>query len=45
MLNLENEKIENLIIFARHDWENKMDTILFAGLDSRGRSIWKKGIK
>ncbi len=33
MLNLENEKIENLIIFARHDWENKMDTILSTGLD------------
>ena len=45
MLNLEMEKIENLIIFAGHDWENEKETILFTGLDSRGRSVWGKRIR
>ena len=42
MLDLGTEKIENLIIFAGHDWENETETILFTGLDSRGRSVWEK---
>ena len=31
--------------FAGHDWENETETILFTGLDSRGRSVWGKRIK
>ena len=45
MLDLGSEKIQNLIIFAGHDWENNRETILFTGLDSRGRSVWGKRIK
>ena len=45
MLDLGTEKIENLIIFAGHDWENETETILFTGLDSRGRSVWGKRIE
>ena len=44
-LTLEGEIINNLIIFAGHDWENEKETVLFTGLDSRGRSIWGKRIK
>lgn len=39
------EKIENLIIFAGHDWENEKETILFTGLDNQGRSVWGKKIR
>lgn len=39
------EVIKNLIIFAGHDWENQKETILFTGLDSKGRSVWGKRIK
>ena len=45
MLDLGTEKIENLIIFAGHDWENETETILFTRLDSQGRSVWGKRIK
>ena len=45
MVDLNSEKIENLVIFAGHDWENETETILFTGLDSRGRSVWGKRIK
>ena len=45
MLDLGTEKIENLNIFAGHDWENETETILFTGLDSRGRSVWGKRIE
>lgn len=44
MLDLGMERIENLIIFAGHDWENEMETVLFTGLDSRGRSVWGKRV-
>lgn len=44
-LTLEGEIINNLIIFAGHDWENEKETVLFTGLDSCGRSIWGKRIK
>jgi arabinan endo-1,5-alpha-L-arabinosidase len=44
-LNLEGEEMDNLIIFAGHDWENEKETILFSGLDKRGRSVWGKRIK
>lgn len=42
---LEQEDINELLIFAGHDWENEMETILFTGLDSRGRSVWGKRVK
>ncbi len=42
MLNLHGETIENLIIFAGHDWENETEIVLFTGLDKRGRSVWRK---
>lgn len=45
MINFSSERIENLIIFAGHDWENNTETILLTGLDSRGRSVWGKRIK
>ncbi len=44
-LTLNGEKIKNLIIFAGHDWENETETVLFTGLDSRGRSVWGKRVK
>lgn len=39
------ETIKNLIIFAGHDWENETETVLFTGLDNRGRSVWGKRVK
>lgn len=39
------ETLKNLIVFAGHDWENETETVLFTGLDSRGRSVWGKRIK
>ncbi|MDR0962681.1 MAG: arabinan endo-1,5-alpha-L-arabinosidase [Mediterranea sp.] len=39
------EPIDNLIIFAGHDWENQTETVLFTGLDGRGRSVWGKRVK
>lgn len=44
-MKLDSEDIQELIIFAGHDWENQQETILFTGLDSRGRSVWGKRIK
>lgn len=44
-LTLEGECVDNLIVFAGHDWENETETVLFTGLDSRGRSVWGKRIK
>lgn len=44
-LNLGEESLSNLIIFAGHDWENETETILFTGLDNRGRSVWGKRVK
>lgn len=43
-LTVEGEEIQNLIIFAGHDWENEKETILFTGLDTSGRSVWGKKI-
>lgn len=39
------EKIENLIIFAGHDWEREADTVLFTGIDKDGNSFWGKRIE
>ncbi len=44
-LTLDGESIDNLIVFAGHDWENEKETILFTGLDSRGRSVWGKRVE
>ena len=44
-LTLNEEKINDLIVFAGHDWENETETVLFTGLDSRGRPVWGKRIK
>ncbi len=44
-LEMGREVLNNLIIFAGHDWENETETILFTGLDSRGRSVWGKRVK
>lgn len=42
---LDGEELERLIVFAGHDWENERKTILFTGLDSRGRSVWGKRVR
>ena len=44
-LTLDGETVKGLIVFAGHDWENETETILFTGLDSRGRSVWGKRVK
>jgi arabinan endo-1,5-alpha-L-arabinosidase len=44
-LEIEGETIENLVVFAGHDWENEKETILFTGLDKEGRSVWGKRIQ
>ncbi|MCM1503921.1 MAG: arabinan endo-1,5-alpha-L-arabinosidase [Muribaculum sp.] len=43
-LTVDGEVINNLVIFAGHDWERELDTILFTGLDKDGRSVWGKRI-
>lgn len=44
-LQLPNETIQNLIVYAGHDWENETETLLFTGLDNNGRSVWGKKVK
>jgi len=44
-LTINEEEINELITFAGQDWENEKETILFTGLDSRGRSVWGKRVK
>lgn len=44
-LTLGDELVKNLIIFAGQDWENEQETVLFTGLDGRGRSVWGKRVK
>jgi arabinan endo-1,5-alpha-L-arabinosidase len=44
-LTIDEETINNLIVFAGHDWENEQETVLFTGLDKDGRSFWGKRIK
>lgn len=44
-LNVAGEEIGNLIVHAGHDWEKEKDTVLFTGVDSRGRSVWGKRVK
>lgn len=42
---LDGEELKDLIVFAGHDWENETQTVLFSGLDSRGRSVWGKRVR
>ncbi|MDH6304314.1 arabinan endo-1,5-alpha-L-arabinosidase [Parabacteroides sp. PF5-5] len=42
---LNGEDIDELLIFAGQDWENEKETILFTGLDKKGRSVWGKRVK
>lgn len=44
-LDMKDNKIDDLIIFAGQDWENQKETILFTGLDTEGRSVWGKRIE
>lgn len=44
-LTLDGETVDRLIVFAGHDWENETETVLFTGLDSRGRSVWGKRVR
>lgn len=44
-LTMDGDSIRYLIVFAGHDWENETETILFTGLDNRGRSVWGKRVK
>lgn len=44
-LTLNGESVDNLLVFAGHDWENETETVLFTGLDSWGRSVWGKRTK
>lgn len=44
-LEIGGEEITDLIVHAGHDWELHAETILFTGLDSRGRSVWGKRVK
>lgn len=44
-LQLDGDTVRNLIVFAGHDWENQTETVLFTGLDGRGRSVWGKRVK
>jgi arabinan endo-1,5-alpha-L-arabinosidase len=44
-LDLEGERIDNIFVFPGQDWENEKETLLFTGLDKKGRSVWGKRIK
>ena len=44
LLNLNGSEECELFVFAGQDWENERETILFTGLDKRGRSFWGKRI-
>jgi arabinan endo-1,5-alpha-L-arabinosidase len=44
-LQLGDETLSQLIVFAGHDWENEQETVLFTGLDAQGCSVWGKRVK
>ena len=44
-LTMNEEEINELLIFAGQDWENEKETILFTGLDRNGRSVWGKKVR
>lgn len=43
-LTIDGEQIDHLIVFMGQDWENEKETILFTGLDKKGRSVWGKRV-
>ena len=44
-LTIGEENIRNLYLFFGQDWENQTQTLLFTGLDDKGRSVWGKRTK
>lgn len=44
-IEIEGDSIDNLIIFAGHDWEKQANTLMFTGLDCDGRAVWGKRIE
>lgn len=45
VLDFGDDKVENIAVFAGHDWEREHDTALLTGLDADGRSLWGKRVK
>lgn len=43
-LTIGGETLNNLVVFAGHDWEQERNTVLFTGLDADGRSVWGKRV-
>ncbi len=37
--------VDGLMVFMGHDWENERETILFTGIDDKGRSLWGKRVE
>lgn len=44
-LTIGEENIRNLYLFFGQDWENQTQTLLFTGIDDKGRSVWGKRTK
>ncbi|SHE31454.1 arabinan endo-1,5-alpha-L-arabinosidase [Dysgonomonas macrotermitis] len=44
-LKLDSIETSGLHLFVGQDWENQKQTILFTGLDSKGRSVWGKKVR
>ncbi len=44
-LTVGNETLSDLIVFTGHDWENQTETLIFTGMDKKGRSVWGKKVK
>ena len=44
-IEIDEDSIDNLIIFAGHDWEKQANTLMFTGLDRDGRAVWGKRIE
>ena len=41
-LKLDHETIDGVIVSIGHDWENQKTTLVFTGIDGKGRSVWGK---
>lgn len=39
------DRIDDIAVFAGHDWEREHDTALLTGLDRSGRALWGKRVK
>lgn len=44
-LEVDNNKIKGVKVFAGHDWELKTNTLVFSAVDSCGFSLWGKKVK